>query len=43
MNLEGNKGKVIEKLNKSEGNYIESREEGFIKNYKTEIQILKDD
>lgn len=33
-NLEENKRKIIEKLNRSREDYSESREEGFIKNYK---------
>ena len=34
QNLEENKRKVIEKLNKSREDYREARKEGFIKNYK---------
>lgn len=34
QNLEENKRKIIEKLNKTREDYRETREEGFIKNYK---------
>ena len=36
-NLEGHKRKRIEKLSKSKASYTESREDGFVKKYKTEM------